>query len=444
MHIPSPEEDRIGGFVRPGRLCELSPGVEVVAAHAGDHALVLNLLVQIRHADLSEDFQSRLDAPGYSPTDRLLVRRNGQLVAHAQATRHIAWFEGQRAPVVRIDDLVVLPEYAPAGYQLALLRIAEENAVREGATALFSLAADSESFATAGWSRVRGQLHTQARARAVLAHLEAQREQRRRRRRGEPEVRAWRLVDLDAVEALFGRLVPQAWGGLHRTSELWRWLAGRKTHDAILLAVEHDHDRSRGESGQAVGYAVVRDSRVVEMLVDPAHPAARTALLAQACRDAIDRDHHYVSLHTSADDPLHELIVTAGGSWASQSVDGQWMVKLAAPDRWVERLYDVWRERTVAAGIDRPVECAFHVGGETLAVVLTRRSARLEHRGDNPTGAIPCSRAVFHELLLGNLSIGRAERDGLVPRLDPAVARVAATFFPVRHLWQSPWELLRL
>ena len=39
---------------------------------------------------------------------------------------------------------------------------------------------------------------------------------------------------------------------------------------------------------------------------------------SQPLRDAIDRNHHWLSLYTPAADQLHELLVTAGGAWISE------------------------------------------------------------------------------------------------------------------------------
>src|SRR5688500_18299091 len=57
-------------------LVELEHGARIVSGNSGEHALVLQLLVQSRQIALADDFQSRLDEPNYRPSDRLLLRRN--------------------------------------------------------------------------------------------------------------------------------------------------------------------------------------------------------------------------------------------------------------------------------------------------------------------------------------------------------------------------------
>jgi len=235
------------------------------------------------------------------------------------------------------------------------------------------------------------------------------------------------------------------WGPLCRSDELWRWLVGRSAHDQILLAVAPQEDHSKTE--KVVGYAVIRDSRILEMMTIPEHTAARSLLLARACRDAIDRDHHFVELHTPTTDPCHELLVTAGGTWVGANNgqgDGQWMMKLFDPARWVERLNPLLHERTRAGSIPRPMAISFQVDGEGMRLLLTRRSSRLERDAQVTSPDVQCDSITFQDLLTGNGSFGDTVESGRL-RVDRAeVLELLATIFPPKQLWQSPFELLRL
>ena len=205
------------------------------------------------------------------------------------------------------------------------------------------------------------------------------------------EVRTWRHYELDSLRQIYQQLSTNMWGARQRSLEMWQWLVGRKAHDQVLIAVEREPaseesdsqlDESHAEvplSSKVVGYAIVRDSCIVEMLTMPGHSSVRAELLRRACRDAMDRDHHFVSLHTPAADPMHELLVTAGGSWIADSAaaDGQWMLKLLSPERWIERLYPVLHERAREAGVPRPLELDFAVsdfavGERCHRLMLTR------------------------------------------------------------------------
>jgi predicted acetyltransferase len=435
---------------------ELPAGARIVTGNAGDHQLVLELLVQTRQAPLAEDFQSRLDEPSYRPSDRLLVRRDRTLLAHVHLASHIAWFEGQRVPVVKLEDFASLPEYRHVGYDDELVDLAETMAAAEGAVAAV-VHADrdrADFFEEHGFSRLRGQGHTRSDARAVLAHLDAQEAARRRRRRPAVTIRTWRHFELDPVRQLYEQTAAELWGPLYRSEACWQWLIGRKAQDQILLAVERrkPEPSEPAEEGalagndRVVGYAVVRGSCVVEMMTLPDHAAVRIQLLARACRDAIDRDHHWISLYTPAADPLHELLVTAGGAWISDVTAGEpcWLMKLLAPEKWVERLYPVWHARARAAGISRPIELDFVSGHERWRFTLTRRSARLERTAATPSQRIECRRSALESLLAGNLLMPQAIADGMLKLPAPNLAAPLTALFPARLFWQSPLELMRL
>jgi N-acetylglutamate synthase-like GNAT family acetyltransferase len=428
-------------------LSELPHGARIVAGNSGDHALVLQLLTHTQQAPLVEDFQSRLDEPHYRASDRLLVSRDQAIVGHVHVQNHTAWFQGQRMPVVKLEDFVALPEYRDAGYEEQLLQCAESIATAEGAVLAVVLAPRPEWFAGQGWSALRGQGHTRADVRAVLAHLDAQEWARRRRRRPAIQVRAWRHFELDQVRALYDAAATELWGPLYRSEACWRWIIGRQAQDQVLLAVVDRQSAVASDDDpyahqQVVGYAVVRGSAIVEMMTHPQYAAARVHLLARACREAMDQDHHSMALYTAAADPLHELLVTAGGAWMSDAGNGsRWMVKLLAPERWVERAYPIWRARARAAGVPRPVEFGLSTGEEHFCFTLTRRSSRLVRTPEPMHEHVCAERPAIESLLVGNLS---AAARGQLRLSHPEMAQTLAALFPANLFWQSPLEGMRL
>jgi len=430
---------------------DLGQGARIVTANAGDHPFILQLLVQTRQAALAEDFQSRLDEPNYRTSDRLLVRRSKSLLGHVHVASHIAWFEGQRMPVVKLEDFAVLPEYCRVSYDQELLAAAESIAAAEGAVLGVAHAENPACFERRGWTYLRGQGHTRASARAVLAHLDAQ-ETARRRRRTPLEVRTWRHFELDHLREAYDQTAHELWGPLYRSEACWQWLIGRKAQDQVLLAVQRAKPAALNGDGleqgdeQTAGYAALNSSCIVEMMTLPKFAAARVQLLARACREAMDRDHHSISLYTPAADPLHELLVTAGGAWISDRTAGgpRWMVRLLSPQRWVERCYPLWRRRARIAGIARPFELGVLAGGASYRFTLTRRSSRLEMTAALPAERIECDATTFESLLVGNLAVNAAIKRGQLRLSHPELAGPLMAIFPPRLFWQSPLELLRL
>lgn len=431
---------------------ELPYGGKIITANAGDHPLVIQLLTHARQESAFEDFQSRLDEPGYQPGNRLLVSRDKALLAHVHVASHIAWFDGQRMPVVKFEDFAILPEYRDSAYGRDLLAAAEQIAASEGAVLGLVHADQPDWFERQGWSPLRGQGHTRASARAVLAYLDAQ-ERARRRRRRPIDVRTWRHFELDLVRAVYEATASESWGPLYRSEECWQWLIGRKAQDQVLLAVEQGKaptvDGSSGldlPSEAALGYAVVRGSCIVEMMTLASAASARVPLLARACRDAIDRDHHSISLYTPASDPLHELMVTAGGAWISDRRENgpRLMMRLLSPERWVERCYPLWRQRAQEAGVPRPTEIDVVTPEASYRFTLTRRSARLEPMGNRPADWIECDRPTFESLLAGNLAINEAVEQQRLRLSSAELKPTLAALFAPRLFWQSPLEFMRL
>ncbi|RIK77315.1 MAG: hypothetical protein DCC67_12840 [Planctomycetota bacterium] len=439
------------GSVREGGgacVRELGGGARIVTASVGDHPLVLQLLMQAHQAPLAEDFQSRLDEPGYRPSHRLLLQRDKRLLGHVHVANHIAWFEGQRIPVVILKDFTVLPEYHDSDYEADLLAAAESIAAAEGAVLALVRTDRNDWFERRGWIAWRGQGHTRANARTALAHLDPQEAPRRRRRTG-VEVRLWRHFELDAIQELYAVAAAALWGPVYRSEACWQWLIGRKAQDQILVAVQQGkHQKPPGHDAapKAVGYAIVRGSAIIELMSLPHSSPARVQLLAAACRDAIDRGHNSIALYSPASDSLHELLVTAGGAWISDRLtrSPRWMVRLLAPQRWVERCYELWRQRAHLASVARPFEFGIADESGVYRFALTRRSARLERTTSLPADSIACARSVLDQLLIGDLAVARAVAEGRLHVSPAGLQSPLAAVFAPRLFWQSSLELLRL
>ena len=441
-----------GSFGNAACLREIDPNTRVLAGNVGHHPIVLKLLMQVYQSSLAEDFQSRLDEPSYEPCDRLLLERAGQLVGQVQVSKQIGWFQQQRCSLVKLQDFVVLPEFRPVGYEQTLLETAETTAIAEGAVLGLVRTDQPEWFEQHGWSCWRGQGHTRANARSILSHFDAQRTNARRK--WTPiEIRSWRHFELDSLRNVYHQLATNMWGTLQRSEASWQWLVGRKAQDQILIAVQKFRDRSAGGSldssirdeAHIVGYAVIRDSCIAEMMTLPGYTAARPLLVARACRDAIDRGHHFVSLHTPASDPLHELLVTSGGSWQADTAatGGLWMVKLLDPPRWIDRFYPILHQRAREAGISSSQELLLGVDSTMHRLTLTRRSSRLETVPEQKPD-VRCDWHAFQDLLTSNLTCLDAVADNRLETKDAHVSHILASLFPPKLFWQSPFELLRL
>ena len=182
--------------------------------------------------------------------------------------------------------------------------------------------------------------------------------------------------------------------------------------------------------------------QVLELCCLPEFARAAPRLLVRACQDAIERDHHTLALHTPASDPLHELIVTAGGTWRARRPRGRRTARETARSRrWIEAIYPILRRRA-KRGPAAPAAVCFDTGDEQYRLVLTRRSSRLV--ADEATPAdVQCDRTTFAALLLGNLNIAKSRAAGRLTVTDDETLRRLSALFSPCLFWQSQFDTLR-
>ncbi|HEY3392211.1 MAG TPA: GNAT family N-acetyltransferase [Lacipirellulaceae bacterium] len=416
----------------------------LVFAHVSDHAAIHALLRAANQSPSYDDFLTSLDEPSYEPSDRLLLRYGQQIVAHAQLLERMAWFGGVKIAVGSVQDLAILPEYAQAGYEVKLLATAEQQMHESQAIISLTRSDRPEPFRAAGWTDVRGQGHSEVAIGDLLAHLSAQSAIASRRWQS-PQIRRWRHVELDAVRAVYAESASRGWGAVHRGETYWQWLVGRKAHSDVIVAVEGaDQWQDAEKQSRIVGYAVTCGDKILELccLADFARAAPR--LVVRACQEAIEHDHHTLSLYAPASDPLHELVVTAGGSWCAdeRSAGGTLLVKLLSPPRWVQAIYPILRRRAKRAGLPRPFQICFDCGSKRHQLVVTRRSSRLVEDTSNAAD-VQCDAATFESLLVGNLSVSKAIESGRLHAATEEMLERVNALFPPALFWQSRFDMLR-
>jgi predicted acetyltransferase len=418
--------------------------VRLVTGHACDHALVHALLRAANQAPSYEDFVTWLDEPTYEPTDRLLIKQGERIVAHLHLLARTAWFDGVQVPVGAVQDLAVLPEYARAGYAHSLVCAAEEVLRESQAVVAIARTTWPEPFRAVGWIDARGQGHSEIGINDLLAHLAAQPGPTSRRMRS-LRIRRWRHVELEAVRTVYSNAAAHLWGALGRSDAYWQWLVGRNAHTDLIVAVDGDDEAGELESpSRMVGYVVMHGPRLLELFCLPGFSRSAPRLLVRACQDAIERDHHAIAMHTPASDPLHELVVTAGGAWRAKdrAASPSFLVKLLEPARWIEAIYPLLNRRAKRSGLLRPLELCFDTGDDQFRLVITRRSSRLV--ADEAVRAdVHCDKTTFAALLLGNLNITKARAAGRLTTTGDETLRRLIALFPPSLFWQSQFDSLR-
>ncbi len=74
---------RAGGLLTPHLKLRLPPAKEdVLPARVGDQPEIFQTLLAIFQGPSREEYQAEHDEPGYEPSRRLVVKRDGRIVSH--------------------------------------------------------------------------------------------------------------------------------------------------------------------------------------------------------------------------------------------------------------------------------------------------------------------------------------------------------------------------
>jgi predicted N-acetyltransferase YhbS len=448
-------------------------------AHAktGDHPVIHRLLVSVFHGPSPGEFHAQLDEPGYEPADRLVVRDGDQIAAHLRLARQTIQLDSLGLPAARFMDLATSPEYRSRGLATALIAAGERAARERGILIGLTRTRAAALFARQGWSICGRHLFSAAAPRQVLAELAAtpcgdahdpSAASALFRPRPEPIViRPLRRIELPAVVRLYDENLAGRTGSPQRSEEYWDWLLARGACDRIFVAATGPEPTDLAKLLETiVGYAFVRQGRIVEVVGDPRRPEVVRQLAARVCADASEQGDWLVRCDAPPDHSLHALFRAAGGRLVSQQqLDGEvFMAKLLDPLTVLRQTASVWHARAKAGGLSQAlrlgVELRSHSRGglrgqsgglrggqgrgasglvERYRIQFSRRDARIE------TGA-PCQHALvlrygdLAPLLLADCSAEEMLATGRL-RATTAAARVAAKalFSPTRW-WRPPLD----
>jgi predicted acetyltransferase len=434
-----PTGARAGGLLTPHLKLRLPPAKEdVLPARVGDQPEIFQTLLAIFQGPSREEYQAEHDEPGYEPSRRLIVKRDGRIVSHLHLSARHMVFGSAKLPVAVVGWLGTLPECRGQGYASRLLHRADDEMRRGGAVLGLLQTRIPHFFRRAGWAVCGRHSRSEAAARDVLAQLSTDREAPRM----PLSIRLWRHVELPSLQRIYAQNTQRAFGPLERSEEYWRWMISRKAFDHIVVAI---HGRDRMElvdtNAPLVGYAVVRQERVLELLASPEYPSTATQLLARACGDLLERNRQRIVLEAPPQEPLHGVMAEAGGSFNRGESDGGevLMVRVVNPAALVRKLESELVERARAADMPAAVELGFAVDGQKHLLTVTRRTARLE-RGRLGRSYLTLKENEFTRLLLGHGDVAEVAAQDRVNASTQTAIEIAQVLFPKQPLWRPSWD----
>jgi ribosomal protein S18 acetylase RimI-like enzyme len=420
--------------------------VRIGPAGAGDHAGIHQLLAAVFHAPSKDDFASSLEDPFYEPCDRIVVKRDMQVLGHAHLAQRVVRFGGDDLPATALHRLCVSPEYRGRDYGRRMLEHADASMAVDGSVLGLLTTRIPHYFRKSDWVVCLRHSHAQVGARDLLAQLSV---------RGyaphgvddEITIRPWRHVELPSLVRLYQDRTAKAYGPYERTEAYWRWLVNRYADNIFVALAGPKRFDFDFDDGSIVGYVVQCDDAILELVASDKVPSVKERLLARACGDAIERDHHVVGLHLAPDEPLWSAVEAAGGKLHRTEVcDGEvTMVKLFHQPEFLRRLLPKLHERMrdlsepPASELARATELGLVVGDLRLCLQLSRRGVKLVN-GASTKASIRLSSADFTRLLLGHLDIAEAATSGRLKASSQRALRLASSLFPRLPLWHPPLD----
>ena len=404
--------------------------VEFCLGSEADHEAIYQTLLHVFHGPDREAVLGSLSDPSYKPEQRLLARVEGKVASHAHLTDRIVRYGSVSLPMNGVMWVGTLPEYRGQGYAQELLRLADERARASGALLMALTTAMPRFYRPLGWGLCGKQTLAKAPSRTLPLGGDAGTEGQA----GPWHVRPWRQVELGDLMRLYDQNYGHTTGSIVRSEEYWRWIIGRKYAHVIWVAC----------LGEAVhGYAFVKDHKILELAVDPAHPAALPALLGRVRSEALERAYPEVVVHAPLDHPVIETFRQIKGTILDvDELEGSAsMYHIPDPERFLRAILPELSNRVTASGTSS-VELGLTVADRRYLLHIEPTQSRTVLDPDRlGRRHVTLTPDAFVRLVLGH-----TDPDSLLNE-DPGMQASTATaldsariLFPRQPIWRSPLD----
>ena len=108
------------------------------------------------------------------------------------------------------------------------------------------------------------------------------------------EIRPLRFVDQPSMAELYSQAAARHYGMADRSHEDWLWLMGRRGFNRAFVAVIPAQGKDCPE--QIVGYCILRENQVAELIAAEKHPLAMLGLLKRSASDVVERGVHSIAI----------------------------------------------------------------------------------------------------------------------------------------------------
>ena len=404
--------------------------VEYSLGAEADHESVYQTLLHVFQGPEREEYLGSLVDPSYKPDQRLVVRLDNRIASHVYYVERSMRLFGNHVPIQGVMWVGTLAEYRGHGFAQNLIRLGGMRAKQKSVLLQFASTSMPQFFKSLGWAHCGRTLFGRIASRTLPSGGEGPGDSRIGW-----HVRPWRQVELGSLMKLYESQFGGVNGLIDRSEEYWRWMIGRKLAHAIWVVC-------RGE--KVLGYAFVKDHRVLEIASDPENPFALEALLGRVRSEAIERAYPEVIIHAPGDHPVMSIVREAGGSIVNQE---QWegeisMVNVPDHARLLNMMLPEFARRARAAKVTLPLELGLVMGEQRwLLHVATSRATKLE---PDRVGRrhLALSGPALTRLALGHSNIDEAVEEGEIEPSTSTAVEAARVLFPRLDLWRSPLDTI--
>lgn len=417
-------------------------------ATMADHPRIHQLLLATFHEPSLAEFQALNDAPRYDPSDRIVLRRDQEIAAHIHLVKRNIRFGNQPLATMDVKHLATLPEYRSRGLARQLHDASMEELRRAGVCLATVSARHPSFFAGMGWFPCGRYSYSEIRPTAFLAATcvdPSTSHSLLRRPARQWEIQVWRRNELDALVSLYERESAESYGLVERLDSDWRWLVGRGAFDHVLIARElKSNGLFTSENvavGPIMGYAVVRDTRVLEIVADNHDRGIQTALLRRVCRDAMECSRSTLAVYAPPNDSLHALVREAGGAHCLEYRDNGRVVmaKITQPMELLSELRLILKQRAQVAGLPTPFALQLEFGDQGANISLGARTLSVSTARPTPHRVV-LSTSALGQMLMGHRSAAELLQEGEIQMTTELARDAALALFPAVPIWRPQFD----
>jgi len=415
--------------------------LEVTAGTSGDHPAVWYFLQEQFPGSTRARFKASLEDPFYEPHDRLLVKREGQIVGHVLLRHREMQFGPLVLAIGWVCGLATTPEYRRRGLGSRLMEAAAEHLRETGALVGLLRTRSPHFFRRNDWALCGYHRYSRADARAVLSELPDR--GLRRKKKPRLQIRPFRQWELGALERIYNQNLQGKYGPLVRTEAYWEWLVRCRAFDHIHVALDGpDLQELEETSTRIVGYSVSRGEQIVEInAAKGSRNRARAELLARCCGDAIEHDRYAVVLRAPGNRSLYELFDEAGGKHYHQALQRGhvYMARLLDPPALLGRLGGELLRRAEKARLPKPLDLGLLVDGKKIQLELTGEAVRVV-TGRIGRSYLRLNVADLTRLILGQVDWDTALADRRLAASTALADQAGRALFPMLPLRYPPLD----